>query len=216
MLASSEWCEIPFALVDKSPHDRLMDIIAQLPGCYAHRNQLVSLRNRNLPIPEKAQSGLAARVVDLILQLDDWWRVSRSEVDDNFDYAEFSESLDGTPTSQASRVIPYRSNLAATLILLHDLSKIALYSIIVPIFPIQRFFEQRMRLHSASVLAATRYLKIQGNSISGYASAVLSLQIVCSHSPSECQRKEAREALMDWERENDLAPICEYNPPIRF
>lgn len=216
LLASSEWCDIPFALQDKWPRDKLMDIVAQLPACYARRNQLDSFRNRNLPVSEKAKSGLVSRVADLILRLDDWWRISKNEVDKDYDYAWFSESLDGTPKSHPSRIISCQNTLAATLILLYDQSKIALYSLMEPIFPIQHCFEQRMRLHSASVLAATRYLKTKGGSNSGYATAVLGLRLVYSHSPSECQRKEAQEILVDLERGNSLAPVYEHNPPIRF
>ncbi len=162
------------------------------------------------PLPsEKAIETLKIKCLDMIARLDEYWNTNRHVISEIYDYAWFSGPWDGSvPNPEPEN--GFRNSFAASIIAHFDGAKIilnGLLSLVSPNQSDQEFYKRQMMIHSASVLAATRYQDRIGALTGGTLLMVFSLKVVIRASPSKPQRAEATAALLKWGSERGIGGI---------
>jgi hypothetical protein len=224
VLAADEWCTVPFARIPKTPFDKLVDILLQLPSCLPCRNEM---RKNSYSNPTKAcllRLQLGSTAKRLLDRLDDFWTEYKEEVDPAYDQrrGEISpastftneDRLEGhqVPSTQQS---PFKSASDAYFTSMYDSGKIITLGFLATVAVGVHWYNynREIVMHGTSILASAAYCESLGvfNGVSF--SMVFPIKLVCLLSPSEEQRILARSVLLKWGEERGLADSCQVAAP---
>lgn len=214
-LASDLWCTVPFKQNPKTPFDRLIDLLLQLPSCLPYRNEMRSVQYENPTRFEILREYVGNAAKDLVNRLDDFWQEYKNQVDP--DYAQRMRTISSRlPVDAEQETIcthPFKSPPDAYLTSIFDVGKVIALRILGAASSVPNLYDQAIIMHGASILASAAYCAAQGlfNGVSF--SMVIPLKIICLLSPSDDQKALAQSTLVKWGSERGLADICEVAAP---
>ncbi|KAH0548214.1 hypothetical protein GP486_008070 [Trichoglossum hirsutum] len=212
VFASDPWISIPFSLYPKSTLDKLIDILLQLPGCLARRNQMKALKVQNPHESEVIRVELKRRVLSLVSRLDEWLRQHEEELVEvgSESWQKHSEageenqdSLKATVPSSPS-VVPINSLYHAANILAYRL---------LTVISSSHLYEWRITSHGNCVVSLAGNQSFNDSGGHGSLLMVFPLKVVCRLTRDEEQRNRAREMLEQLGRERGLDGICRRAAP---
>jgi hypothetical protein len=219
---SEAWCTVPFGRIPKTPFDKLVDILLQLPSCLPCRNEM---RKAQYSHPSKSQAlriGLATTAKRLNRRLDELWQEHMNEVDPNYDQRLQVISSHLVDNKDDNRSIPcthykkFKSSSDAYLISMYEAGKLITLGFLEAASLVLNSYKKGIIMHGASILTSAAYCETQGllNGVSF--SMVFPIKLVCLLSPSEQQRIRARNVLLKWGIEKGLADVCDVSAPSYF
>ncbi|KAI9841166.1 MAG: hypothetical protein M1837_000954 [Sclerophora amabilis] len=213
LFASEDWCTIPFFLHAKSPFDKFVDILVQLPGCLPLRIDMERLKEEEVVASENSRRGLVMQAEKLLSLLDQFWEQHRWQVDPDYDKRWYSNylmeecGLRDVASPYGGGAI-FTNTFTATFTALYDAANIiVLRNLTAASSPTTGIHSRRITAHAASVLASIAYHEAAGPFSGGSFSMVFPLKVVCFLSTSERQRSAAQEALLSWGANRGMTDI---------
>ncbi|CZR68650.1 uncharacterized protein PAC_18549 [Phialocephala subalpina] len=214
VFASILWCTVPFQQTEKTPFDKLVDILLQLPSCLPYRNEMRKTRNSHVTTSESLRRYLETTASHILSQLDEFWQENKDAIDPDYD-----QRLIQTITSHSSnkvdgqQSIPFTSPANAYFTSMYDAGRFITLGLLEAASLVPSLYNQAVIMHGASILSSAVYCETQGlfNGVSF--SMVFPIKLVCLLSPSELQRSLAQDTLLKWGSERGLSGICKVAAP---
>ncbi|KAH8817128.1 hypothetical protein F5884DRAFT_778512 [Xylogone sp. PMI_703] len=216
-LASEPWCTIPFSVHTKSPFDRLVDLLLQLPACMPIRNTMRASREKDILESEILAQCLTNTAQHILSQIHALWENQKLEMDPDYDtrLETLSSHLSNPLTSNQPPpyTIPFLSSTNAYFASMYDAGNIIALGCLAAASWTPEVYLHQMAVHGASILNSAEYHQSQGCYNGGSFSMIFPVKLVCLLSPSESLRATAQELLLMWGRRRGLLDIVEIGVP---
>ena len=216
-LASELWCTVPFNQNPKTPFDKLLDILLQLPSCLPIRNEMRKLRETDSSTSECLRRYLGITAKHLLRRLEVFWQQHKDGIDP--DYDQRIQRHDSHVASDLRcwepnlSMHPFKSSVDAYFTSMYDVGQLIVLGFLGAASLVPSSYSQAAIMHGASILASAAFCETQGlfNGVSF--SMVFPIKVVCLISPSEEQRTLAQIALLKWGSGRGLEDICKVAAP---
>ena len=205
LLASEEWCTVPFAISGKTAYDLLDDIFLQVPAAVILRTRWKGLvasgmdRDAEMLAPEVAAAG---RV--LLRKLDAWWNEHIEEINNGSAHRHISPPLspsdpESSPSPTSNFVVPkiFNDTFHAQTISKFNAICMAAFGMI-RLVSTGVDFRKEITLHGESILSAYRYHERAGVAHTGAISMLHQLIVLYYQAVTRKQREAAKSALLTW------------------
>ena len=217
ILASELWCTVPFNENQKTPFDKLVDILLQLPSCLPIRNEMRKLRDSDPSTSECLRRYLGITAKHLLHRLEEFWLHHKDEIDPDYDQRLLR--LGSHPAGDFQYwepnpyMHPFKSCANAYFTSMYDAGMLIVLGFLGAASLVPNSYSQAAVMHGATILASASFCEVQGlfNGVSF--SMVFPIKLVCLISPSEEQKVLAQIALLKWGFERGLADICKVAAP---
>ena len=216
IFASDEWITKPFLIHNKTPIDRVNDVLLQLPECLVIRLQMQDARDRALHTREGALRHLLEdRLSSFLSRLNVYWTEYKEDTNSDYDhslYFELSNFVshpdDWVVTS--TRGIIFQDALAATTIPDYDAAVVIVSMILIDVQPeLSIIHLQRMAIHCASILEAIRTHSNLGPDSGGDVSLVFAMKTVYRFTPCKEQKDRVKLELEEWGKRRGVDAISQ-------
>ncbi|RFU36251.1 hypothetical protein B7463_g107, partial [Scytalidium lignicola] len=217
VFASERWCTVPFLLHPKTPYDRLVDLLLQLPGYLPIRNAMRSLQKDDPVKSDALARCLTNSVQHLLSQLDDLWQEQMPQIDPDYDvrFKALSSHVLNPHTSNQPLpyTTPFQNSTNAYFASMYDAGNIIALGCLAAASPTPQIYKDKMIVHGASILNSAGYHQSQGCYNGGSFSMIFPVKLVCLLSPSEALRAMAQKSLLIWGSGRGLLDIVEIGEP---
>ena len=215
---SRAWCTVPFSVHPKAPFDTLLDFFLLLPGHLDRRDRMMKHKDQDLKTAEIIRQDLEADVLQLNLELDDFWEQNHGQMNRDYSYPSFSEGSDFYKLVIPSR-FPGTSQLkessAARVMSMYDAARVITYAILASLSLKPKAYYREIELHAASILSVDFGHQKDLPQSGGLVSMIWPLKVILLASPSEQQRKDAQAAIRRWELTRGTPAPCQYRFPSK-
>ena len=214
ILASEEWCTVPYLQQGKRPLDKLGDILLQFPRIYAARNNMRKQRAQER-LSDPLGYNVETQAQELITRLQTYWQECRDLISPGYDYSNFAERTNFETVSskwiiEITVPITYRDPFVATSVAMYDAATVLANSLVWQSGARSiELYKQRIVIHCASILQAAVYHESQGPNSGGSIQMVFPLKVICRVTPSDDQRQQAEIALARWGENRGVDGICD-------
>ena len=177
-----------------------------------------SVKLENFEAAEAVRQGLEADVLQLNLELDDFWEQNKGQIDRDYNYPSFSEGSDFYKLVVPPR-FPGTSQLkessAAKVMSMYDAARVINYAILTSLSLKPKAYCREIELHAASILSVDLGYRKDVRRSGGLVSMIWPLNIIVLATPYEQQRKDAQAAIRRWELTRGTPAPCQYRFPSK-
>lgn len=222
--ASEDWCRIPFKTNGKTPFDKIVDILLQIPGTQVLRQKMGSLRKSNESCSEPLRKTLEDQASQLLSRLARFWQENSEVINASYNHGRFFEASGFEHDAEdwvieESKPGHFYDTFAATNIALYDATCVLTNALAVEAMPISvstKPYKRKIAIHCASILSIAACLESKGPSSGGSLIMVFPIKTVCRATPCYSQRKQATDALERWGASRGIDGLCTFRVDEKF
>jgi hypothetical protein len=210
LLATSEWCTVPFVRHPKTPFDRLVDILLQLPSIFSD-HLVITSKDSTVSDRQGFIADHQNKINGLLTELENFGEENKSYLQPLYSKC-FWKS--GNPLTFNTEDLPlFDSTFQATVAAYYHAANLCCLRYLGAVLG-GHDYEEQMNIHAILVISCAGFHKAVGAYSGGTFNMIFPLKIACMMSPCPRVKNYATEVLRLWEEQRGCQNMCSTAAPF--